>query len=173
MANNPQAQNLRIRAPRGTDVWVTPVLFDHQSVPIGNASGVKPFALFSAYAKTTNDGDIDKKEGFWVAKPYSFQNEAAVAMTQWFKKGHPSNFSHELALTRYPDVISASLTNSRSNFITGHSLAKGRGFGTIFDVPLAPFQSLISLNSAQLASGSYLPHFTAPVGNSYAHPLIS
>ncbi len=174
MTGNPQAEtDNTIRAPKGSDFWTTQELFDHASVPLRGITNTKPFALFSAYAKTTSGGDTSGDEGIWPSKPFSFQNHASVAITQNLKKGHPSHYSHELALTRFPEQgVGIQGVSNRGKFITGHSAFRGRHFGTLFDVPLAPMQSLVSLNSAQLAAGSYLPHFTAPVGNSYAHPLL-
>jgi len=173
MSKNPQAKNLRIRAPKGTDTWSTDQLFDHSTVTLRNIKNTRPIALFSAYAKTTAGGDPSGEEGIWVAKPFSFQNHTSVAIEQKLKSGHPSHYSHELALTRFPELgIGIQEGTNRAKFITGHSDFRGRHFGSIYDVPLAPMQSLVSLNTAQLAAGTYLPHFSAPVGNSYAHPLL-
>jgi hypothetical protein len=173
MAQNPQAEGGKVRSPKGTDVWTTDMLFDHATVALRDIKSTRPFAFFSAYAKTTAGGDPSGDEGLWVAKPFSFQNHTSVAIEQKLKSGHPSHYSHELALTRFPELgVGVQAGSNRAKFITGHSDFRGRHFGTLYDVPLAPLQSLVSLNSAQLAAGTYLPHFTAPVGNSYAHPLI-
>ena len=179
MSKNPQADKLKIRAPKGTDTWTTDQLFDHSSVALKNIVNNQAFALFSAYAKTTSSGNSNNgEEGLWVAKPFSFQNHTSVAVSQKISKsankGHPSHYSHELALARFPLLgIGVQGKTNRGKFITGHSSIQGRHFGTIYDIPLAPIQNLTSLNSAQLAASPYLPHFSAPVGNSYAHPLIS
>ncbi len=179
MAKNPQANNLKVRTPKGTDTWTTAQLFDHATVPLKDIKNTQPFALFSAYAKTTSSGSTnDGEEGLWVAKPFAFQNHTSVAISQKVtkngSKGHPSHFSHELALSRFPELgINIQGTSHRGNFITGYSDTKGRRIGGIYEVPFAPLQSLSTLNSAQLAAGTYLPHFSAPIGNSYAHPLIS
>ena len=174
MSKNPQAQNLKIRAPKGTDTWnVEQRLFDHASTALRDITNTQAFALFSAYAKTTAGGDPGGEEGIWPAKPFSFQNHTSVAIEQKLKGGHPSHHSHELALTRFPEQgVGIQGGTNRARFITGHSGLRGRQFGTLYDVPLAPMQSFVSLNTAQLAAGAYLPHFSAPVGNSYAHPLI-
>lgn len=178
VGENPQAKNMKIRAPKGTDTWTTEQLFDHATVSLRNIKNTQPFALFSAYAKTTSSGSSgDGEEGLWAAKPFSFQNHTSVAITQRLtkdgSKGHPSHFSHELALSRFPELgINIQADTYRGNFITGYSDFKGRRIASIYEVPLAPLQSFSTLNSAQLAAGTYLPHFSAPIGNSYAHPLI-
>lgn len=177
--DNPQAENFKIRAPKGTDAWTGQNLFDHSLVTLKNIKNTEPFALFSAYAKTTASGSgTDGEDGLWVAKPFSFQNHTSVAITQKVNqdpsKGHPSHYSHELALTRFPEAgINVQSTSKRGNFITGQSDLTGRRIATIYEVPLAPLQNFSTLNSAQLAAGTYLPHFSAPIGNSNAHPLLS
>lgn len=178
LAKNPQATNLKIRAPKGTDTWTTAQLFDHATASLRNIKNTQAFALFSAYAKTTSSGSTsDGEEGLWAAKPFSFQNHTSVAISQRVtkdgSKGHPSHFSHELALARFPELgINIQAASSRGNFITGYSDSKGRRIGSIYEVPFAPLQSFSTLNSAQLAAGTYLPHFSAPIGNSNAHPLL-
>ncbi|MGL5017750.1 MAG: hypothetical protein ACRDBP_06435 [Luteolibacter sp.] len=180
MANNPQAEGGKIRAPKGTDKWTTEQLYDHASVSLKNIKNTQPFALFSAYAKTTLSGsDAEGKEGLWAAKPFSFQNHTSAAISQKVtadaSKGHPSHFSHELALSRFPELgLFVQGGTSRGLFITGHSDdTKGRRMGSLYEVPISPLQSFSTLNGAQLASSVYLPHFSAPIGNSYAHPLLT
>lgn len=175
MTKNPQAQGGKIRVPKGTDKWTVSQLYDHSSTTLRNMLNCRPIGLFSAYAKTTLSGsDSDGFEGLWVAKPFSYQNHTSVAISQNLAKGHPSHYSHELALSRFPDFgIGVQATTNRGKFITGQSDANGRHFGSLYEVPLAPLQNLTTLNSAQLAAGTYLPHFAAPIGNSNAHPLIS
>jgi Tfp pilus assembly protein PilV len=178
--DNPQAKDLKIRAPKGTDAWTTPMLFDHRLVTLKNIKNTEPFALFSAYAKTTASGSGSLGEdGLWVAKPFSFQNHTSVAINQKInqdpKKGHPSHYSHELALTRFPenDGFQIQPISKRGRFITGNIQTTGRYLASIYDVPLTPLQNFSTLNSAQLAAGTYLPHFSAPIGNSSAHPLLN
>ncbi len=176
MEGNPQADNDKtLRAPKGNGFWTTEQLFDHSSVSLGGIKNTQPFALFSAFAKTTHGGDSAGEDGLWAAKPFSFQNHTSTVMTQNMSTGHPSHYSHELALSRFPESggIGIQADTFRGRFITGQSTDNGRFFGTMFEVPLAPFQSFASLNSAQLAAGPTLPHFTNPVGNSYAHPTIA
>ena len=62
----------------------------------------------------------------------------------------------------------------RGNFISGHTGFNGTKFGVQYDIPLAPLQTLASLNGANPGGSSgYLPRFAQPIGNSWAHPLIS
>ncbi len=62
----------------------------------------------------------------------------------------------------------------RGNFISGHGVLNGVRFGTQYDIPLAPIQTLGGLNGANPGGSSgYLPRFAHPIGNSWAHPLIN
>ncbi len=172
-AANPHANGKRIRWPRGTDQKPALDIFDHSTVALKDIRNTEAFALFSASAKTPYSGDSSGHEGLWASKPFSFQNQTAYAVTQDMTTGHPSHHSYELALTPFEDTsVFVEGTTNRARFITGHTATHGRQFGTLFEIPLAPFQSMVTLNSAQLASGVKLPHFFAPVGNSHAHPLI-
>ncbi len=180
---NPQAPTGIIRSPRGKDTWMVSQLHDHSTVGLKNLKNVKPIALFTAYAKTGKSGDLPPgsessqtggEDGLYPAKPFSFQNQSALAINQDLSSGTPAHYSHELAISRFPDLgIGVQNDTGRGKFLSGHSANNGRHFGTLFEVPLAPFQSLVTLNSANLAAGSLLPHFLAPVGNSYVHPLMT
>ena len=176
--DNPQASGGVIRSPKGTDAWKVSQLHDHSQVPLKDMKNVRPIALFSAYAKTGMSGNMasgsEGEDGLYPAKPFAFQNQSALAIKQNLNTGNPAHYSHEMAISRFPDLgIGVQADTGRGKFLSGHSADNGRHFGMLFEMPLAPFQSLVSLNSAQLAAGISLPHFFAPVGNSYVHPLMS
>jgi len=155
----------------------TMAMLDHSTTPLKDYARAKPFALFSAYAKTTHGGfDASQDDGSYAAKPWMFNNHTGMVSTQKVLSEHPAHHAHEINLVRLPgntnSVIDIQPGTDRGNFITGHTAFNGRRFGTLFDVPLGPIQSLVSLNGADLAAGYYLPRFTAPIGNSLAHPLM-
>ncbi len=179
ITSNPQAKSGNIRSPRGSDTWFVSQIHDHSSVALKNMSGVKPIGLFSAYAKTATSGQItsstEGEDGLYPAKPFAFQNQSAIAINQNLATATPAHYSHELAISRFPEIGSGGiqLDTGRAKFLSGHSANNGRHFGTLLEVPLAPLQSLVTLNSANLAGGTALPHFFAPVGNSYVHPMMT
>ena len=167
-----------LRWPKGLDQWPVGLLFDHAQIPLKEMANVQPIALFTAYAKTGLSGSqssgSEYEDGLWPAKPFSFQNQSAVAIQQNLETSTPAHYSQELSLTQFPsNGLGVNADTGRGKFLSGHSEDTGANFGTLFEVPLAPFQSLVSLNSAQLAAGTRLPHFFAPVGNSYVHPLMT
>ena len=176
--SNPQAGSGKIRSPRGTDTWSVTQLHNHSKIAIRDMTRVQPIGLFSAYAKTSTSGKFaggsNGEDGLYPAKPFAFQNQTAVAINQNLENAKPAHYSHELAISRFPEigVGGIQLDTGRGEFLSGHSANNGTHFGTLFEVPLAPFQSLMTLNSANLAAGTRLPHFFAPVGSSYVHPLM-
>ncbi len=151
-------------------------LLDHASTPIKNITRARPFALFSAYAKTTHGGlDTSVDDGRWATQPWSFTDAVAPVCVQKAVTEHPSHHSHDLDLT-YVNGSSSNFINIDDNdrglFIRGHTSLYGLKLGTHSEIPLAPVQTLPGLNGANLAGSGYLPRFDYPVGNSFAHPLL-
>jgi hypothetical protein len=152
-------------------------LVDRASTPIGSLKKVKPFAMLSLQAKTSSGGrDANMEDGRLATKPWAFAHANVAASTQRVVSEHSANFSHEIDL-QLLNGSSASLVQldkqDRGNFITGHTSFNGTKFGALYDVPLAPLQSLVSLNGANPGGSSvYLPRFAGPIGNSWAHPLL-
>ncbi|MCB1133284.1 MAG: hypothetical protein KDN05_19340, partial [Verrucomicrobiae bacterium] len=166
-----------IRYPSEGTVRATD-LRDHWQTTIANFRNITPVALLSAYAKTTHGGvDDSNDDGRDPAKPWVFNNHAGAVLSQKVLSQHPSHHSHEINLTRLPghteEAIDIQPGTDRGSFVTGHTVFNGRRFGTMLDIPLGPIQSPVSLNGACLAAGFSLPRFTAPVGNSFAHPAMS
>ena len=58
--------------------------------------------------------------------------------------------------------------------MSGMTGTNGTKFGLQYEIPLAPIQTLAEMNGANPGGfTSYLPRFAQPIGNSWAHPLIS
>lgn len=153
-------------------------LRDHWDTPLSGFRNIKPFALLSAYAKTTFGGvDESNEDGRYPAKPWVFNNHAGAVGAQNVVAEHPAHHAHEINLVRLPghteEAIDIQPYTDRGNFVTGHTVFNGRRFGTMLEIPLGPLQSPVTLNGANLAAGYYLPRFTAPIGNSFAHPVMS
>ncbi|MEI7909937.1 MAG: hypothetical protein WCK77_09905 [Verrucomicrobiota bacterium] len=153
-------------------------LFDHQTVPIKERIHAKPFCLISAQGKTTSGGHpADNLEGRLATKPWCFAHANIVAATQKVLSEHSANFSHEIDFQELEkgssDLVGID-QQDRGNFISGLSRELGVKFGGLYDIPLAPLQNFASLNGANPGGSSgYLPRFAQPIGNSWAHPLIS
>jgi len=175
-----EGETLRYPATEG-EMISRAEIFDHSSVAIGSTSNTLPFALFSAYAKTTFGGNNSASEttnndGSYASKPWSFHNHSALTASQNIISEHPAQHSHEINFQRLPgnldEIIEIQPGTDRGRFITGHSTLTGTQIGAIHDIPVGPAQNLTMLNTAMPAAAYDLPRFTRPIGNSFAHPLL-
>lgn len=153
-------------------------LVDHATTPIASIRKVKPFALLSVQAKSTSGGrDPSNEDGRLATKPWCFAHATIGASTQRVVTEHSANFSHEVDLQLLEKGTANLLPidlQDRTVFISGHTNFNGTKFGVQYDIPLAPLQTLAGLNGANPGGSSgYLPRFAHPIGNSWAHPLIS
>jgi hypothetical protein len=173
--------SMPMRYPKATavpDYVLGADLVDRATTPINNLTHVKPFALFSVQAKTSSGGrDASNNDGRLATKPWCFAHANIGASTHKVAREHPANFSHEIDLlvldNGSSDLISID-TQDRGNFISGHTISNGTKFGVQYEIPLAPLQTLASLNGANPGGASgYLPRFAQPIGNSWAHPLMA
>ena len=169
----------KMRYPKGSATLNTLSILDHYSTPIKNYTKSKPFAIISAQAKSTYGGfDADNREGRHATKPWVFAHGSIGGASAKVISEHPANHSHELDLIfleKNTDLTDHLQFDSfdRGNFITGHTGQKGSKFGVMYDIPLAPIQSLSSLNGANPGGSSgYLPRFAQPIGNSWASPML-
>jgi hypothetical protein len=151
----------------------------HSSVPIKNIATSKPFAVISAQAKTTLGGfDPSGEDGKIASKPWLFGHASIGTSTQKVVTEHPAHHSHEISLLRLDsgtnNLLQFDPATGRGNFITGLTGSYGSKFGAMYDVPLAPLQSLVTLNGANPGgSSAFLPRFAQPIGNSWAHPSMN
>jgi hypothetical protein len=153
-------------------------MVDHATVPMCLIKNVKPFALLTVQAKTTSGGrDASGDDGRLATKPWCFGHAVGGCSSQKISSEHPANYAYEFDLVRLDNGTSNLLQvdqQDRSNFITGHTGFNGTKFGALYDIPLAPVQTLAGLNGANPGGSSgYLPRFAQPIGNSWAHPLIA
>ncbi|MEO5713685.1 MAG: hypothetical protein ABIT37_09370 [Luteolibacter sp.] len=146
-----------------------------------NALQAYTFGLATISAKTTFGNFEDKKyDGEMAAKPMAFHSPAATyTVVDVVKNGlEPSPYeagvipldsSKGTGFEEYLEVNSY----GRSYAISGLRANRGQQFGTLYEVPLGPLQNFSQLNSANPAGTNSLARFTYPIGNSWAHPMIS
>jgi len=153
-------------------------MHSHSATPIKDIVTAKPFAIVSAQAKATLGGqNPDGEDGRLATKPWSFGHGVIAASSQKVISEGPANGAHEFTLQRLDNgtlnLLQYDPATGRGNFITGQTGNTGLKFGAQYDIPLAPLQTLASLNGANPGGSSgYLPRFAQPIGNSWAHPMI-
>ncbi len=150
-------------------------LWDHSRTPVKDMKGATLFTVFTAAIKTPKGGDGRPEDGDYAAKPFTFNNSAAFAVDQKVVDESQVSNDYELSFIDYVpgNTIAVQADTGRSRALAGNTEISGVPFGTLLEAPLSPLQSLSTLNGALLAAGTSLPRFSLPVGNSYAHPLMS
>ena len=172
-------QDGSLRYPSTSEYIMGYELVDRATTPVSQLIHAKPFALLSLQAKTSSSGRYaSSNDGRYATKPWCFTHANIGASIQNVVKENSANFSHELSLIRVDnglldDYLSID-SQDRSNFVTGFTPINGTKFGLQYEIPLAPLQTLAGLNGANPGGSSgYLPRFAQPIGNSWAHPLMS
>ena len=152
-------------------------MHSHSLTKIKDIATAKPFAIISAQAKTTLGGlNPDGEDGKLATKPWAFGHSTVATASQKLSD-HPANHSHEISLQRLDNgtnnLLQFDPKTGRGNFITGQTGNTGLKFGVQYDIPLAPVQTLASLNGANPGGSSgFMPRFAQPIGNSWAHPML-
>lgn len=169
-------QEMPMRYPK-TGFFTTADIVDRAESSIASLARVKPFAVLSFQAKTTAGGKTaGTLDGSFAAKPWSFAHANIGASAQKIGENQASA-SHDFDLKRldgfYSDTISLN-AKGRGLGISGYTRDFGVPFGVQYEIPLGPLKALAMLNSANPggSSGS-LPRFAHPIGNSWAHPMLS
>ena len=166
------------------------VHYDSQS------SYVHPFAIFSAYARTTNGGVYETgkrtksgtdspqinllRDGRLAGKPFLFHNPSRGDFTMNLATDKPGVQAYELNCQPflsngdYEDYMNVdTLTGYRVPALTANTTGRGIKSGSYLEVPTGPMQTLADFRRSNALTTSYLPSTVQPVGNSLASPLIS
>ena len=158
------------------------------------ASSLHPFAVFSAYARTTNGGVYETgsrtktladtpqinllKDGRLAGKPFLFHTPTQAVVTMALATGKPGAQPYELNLQpflnpgNYQDYMDVSADN-RVPAITANTKDRGIKSGSYLEIPTGPMQTIADFRRSNALASSYLPHFAQPIGNSLLHPLMS
>lgn len=158
------------------------------------SSYVHPFAIFSAYARTTNGGVYETgnrtpiaansphvnllKDGRLAGKPFLFHNPSRSNFTMDLAREKPGvqayeiNFQPFLSKGDYEDYMDVDAAN-RVPSLTGNKTTTGIKSGSYLELPSGPMQTIADFRRSNALATSYLPHFVQPVSNSLLHPLMS
>ena len=154
-------------------------IVDRANTKISSIKRLKTFAILTLQAKTTLGGkDTLGHEGRFASKPWCFGHSNVGASPQKITR-NPASASHEIDLIRLDsglplDWVESDQLFGRGNAISGLTAQTGTKLGVQYEIPLGPLQTLSKLNSANPGGSSgYLPRFAQPIGNSWAHPMLS
>ncbi len=173
--------------------------FVSATTSISAQAKVLPFAVFSAYARTTNGGVYETgnriksgpdspqtnllKDGRLAGKPFLFHNPSRAVLTMDLATGKPGAQPYELNLQPflsrgdyqdYMDVSEDPVTKvARVPALTGNRTGRGIKSGSYLEIPTGPMQTIADFRRSNAITSSHLPHFVQPVGNSLLHPLMS
>ena len=169
---------------------------------INDQAKVLPFAVFSAYARTTNGGVYETgsraksgtdspqvnllKDGRLAGKPFLFHNPSRAIVTMNLdpatagKAGaQPYELNLQPFVSRgdyqdYMDVSAEPITGiPRVPALTANTTNRGIKSGSYLEIPTGPMQTIADFRRSNALTSSYLPHFVQPVGSSLLHPLMS
>lgn len=157
-------------------------------------SFVHPFAIFSAYSRTTNGGvyetnertknGIDSpqvnllKDGRLAGKPFLFHNPSRSNFTTNLATEKPGihayelNFQPFLSKGDFQDYMDVDAAN-RVPSLTGNKTSTGIKSGSYLEIPSGALQTIADFRRSNALTTSYLPQFLQPVSNSLLHPLMS
>ncbi len=157
------------------------------------SSYLHPFAIFSAYARTTNGGVYETgsrskagpdtpqmnllKDGRLAGKPFLFHNPSRPIGTMNLVDVKPGAQSYELNLQpflsqgNYQDYMQVDI--DRVPALTANTTDRGIKTGSYLEIPTGPMQTIADFRRSNALTSSYLPQFVQPVSNSLLHPLMS
>ncbi len=160
------------------------------NVPISAQNLVKSFAVFSAYARTTNGGVYETnrrtptagalnvlRDGQLAGQPFLHHNPARPLISMDLRNQKPADQSHELNFQPIPngevdDLFEIDATN-RTRTALGNTSTRGIKAASYLELPTGPMQSIADFRRSNALSSQFLPSFVAPIANSYASPLLA
>ncbi len=137
------------------------------SQAIANYVTPRAFAVFTLGVKTT-------KESYTKSRPVADTGLAMQMATCDFTTSASQGSSPlEFALTPVRGGTAAIQTDGEKGFFFGgHGVINGTTAATLYEIPMAPLQSIAQLRHANGASIGSIPYVTYSVGESRAHPAL-
>ncbi len=151
------------------------------------ATYVHPFAIFSAYARTTSGGVYETgkrapasnrknstqinllKDGRLAGKPFLFHNPSRSNFTMNLATEKPGaqayelNFQPSLSKGDYQDYMDVDITN-RVPALTGNKTTSGIKSGSYLELPSGPLQTLADFRRSNALTTSLSATFRAACG---------
>ena len=156
---------------------------------ISQHSNAKPFALFTAAARTTSGGvneagvRADRSQrgnvlvnGIYAGKPFLFNNAALPMVSTDLAQEKLGAQSYELSLEPVTKSTMSKLLQSdsanRTRFLTGNTSEFGIKSGSYLEVASGPLQAIADFRRTNVLASGFAPSFTQPISNSTASPII-
>ena len=155
---------------------------------------VHPFAIFSAYSRTTNGGvyetgkrtkgPVDSpqlnllKDGRLAGTPFLFHNPSRSNFIMDLAKQKPGvqayelNFQPFLSKGDFQDYMDVDATH-RVPSLSGNRTTSGIKSSSYLEFPSGPLMTIADFRRSNALTTAYPPHFVQPVANSRLHPLMS
>ena len=160
----------------GESPKTTMQIHEDNATPVKLYSQARPFAVFSLSAKTT-------MESFTKSRPLADTGMAMQMATCDFTSTNSEGSSPmEVALVPVKSgglvIESGGITNPAGTslqgfFFGGHGTTNGTPNATLYEIPMAPLQSIAQLRHANGGSIGSIPYVTYTVGESRAHPALT
>ncbi|MCW1884802.1 hypothetical protein OKA04_08690 [Luteolibacter flavescens] len=157
---------------------------------ISRHANAKPFALFTASARTTSGGVNEAGvrsqtsapgnllvNGIHAGKPFLFNNAAIPLNFTNLKNEKAGAQSYELSLEGVTRSTVSKLLQSdarnRTRFITGNTPDQGIKSGSMLEVPGGPMLAISDFRRTNVLASGYAPYLTQPIGNSTVPPVMT
>ena len=158
--------------------------------PLNNHANAKPFALFSACARTTSGGVNESGvrvpagvagnvllNGRFAGKPFLFNNPAVPIAMANLKTAKLGTLAYELSLvpinTSSLNAILQGDATNRTRYLTGNTTNTGTKSGSYLELPVGPMQTIADFRRSNALASPFAPSLVQPVGNSTASPQLS
>lgn len=166
---SPRFPNER-KFPSTSTTWNTLSLYETDNRPFKEYVNARPFAIMSMGVKTT-------QESFTKGRPLADTGLTFQMATCDFRTS-PSQGSSPLEFALVPvrnggaAIEAGGPSNEMGFFFGGRGSTHGTTAAAIYEVPLAPLQSIAQFRHANGASLGAEPFVTYSVGESRAHPAL-
>lgn len=167
----PEARNFPETFPKtGSSPVATTNLYETASTPVSSYAKARPFAIFSIGAKTT-------VESFTKSRPVAdtgiaFQMATCDFTNSTSQGSSPLEFAFVPVKNGSAAMESGGPKSDQAFLFGGHGSINGTNAATIYEIPMAPLQSIAQLRHANGGSLGSTPYVTYTVGESRAHPAI-
>ena len=144
--------------------------YEPNNKAVSDYAKARPFAIFSVSAKTT-------VESFTKSRPVAdtggaFQMATCDFINSTSQGTNPLEFTFVPVANGSAVMESGGPNNEQGYLFGGNGIQRGVNSATIYEIPMAPLQSIAQLRHANGGSIGSVPYVTYTVGESRAHPAL-